>query len=88
MYNTCISHAHHMGITCKSCLFLFSLLILQSSGDPLEDEDESFVLMAVFHAVEDGNLKGIKELVENLTTFDPNQKNKVRHTILWMLPRL
>ena len=33
--------------------------------------------MAVFHAVEDGNLQGIKELVENLTTFDPNQKNKV-----------
>ena len=58
----------------------FSSVNLQSSGDPLEEhEDESFVLMAVFHAVEDGNLKGIKELVDNLTTFDPNQKNKVSH---------
>ncbi|XP_033634633.1 death-associated protein kinase 1-like isoform X1 [Asterias rubens] len=56
----------------------------QTSSDPLEDNDESFVLMAVFHAVEDGNLQGIKELVENLTTFDPNQKNKHGETALHM----
>ncbi|XP_063956306.1 death-associated protein kinase 1-like isoform X1 [Lytechinus pictus] len=38
--------------------------------------------MAVFHAVEEGNLHGIKELVENLTTYDPDQKNKHGETAL------
>lgn len=42
-----------------------------------EEHKESFVLTAVFHAVEEGNFEGIQELVENLTSFDPNQRNKV-----------
>ncbi|XP_077989315.1 death-associated protein kinase 1-like [Glandiceps talaboti] len=46
------------------------------SSTDLIDEEESFVLMAIFHAIEDGNFSGIRELVENLASFDPDQKNK------------
>ncbi|XP_033120614.1 death-associated protein kinase 1-like isoform X2 [Anneissia japonica] len=52
-----------------------------SSFDP-SSENESFVLMALFHAVEEGNLVGIKELVTTLTSFDPDQKNKHGETSL------
>ncbi|XP_071952738.1 death-associated protein kinase 1-like [Antedon mediterranea] len=45
-------------------------------------ENESIVLMALFHAVEEGNLLGIKELVATLTSFDPDQKNKHGETCL------
>lgn len=54
-----------------------SFLCNLQSGEVEEEHKESFVLTAVFHAVEEGNFEGIQELVENLTSFDPNQKNKV-----------
>ncbi|XP_006823401.1 death-associated protein kinase 1-like [Saccoglossus kowalevskii] len=57
-------------------------LDLEKSSTDLIDEEESFVLMAVFHAIEDGNFVGIKELVESLTSFDPDQKNKHGETAI------
>lgn len=49
---------------------------MTNSEEVVENHRESFVLTAVFHAVEEGNFEGIQELVENLTSFDPDQRNK------------
>ncbi|XP_070543230.1 death-associated protein kinase 1-like isoform X2 [Ptychodera flava] len=57
---------------------------LGKSSTDLIDEEESFVLMAVFHAIEDGNFGGITELVDHLTSFDPDQKNKHGETAVHM----
>ncbi len=44
----------------------------------LQEEEENFVLTALFVATEEGNIEGIKELVETAENFDINQHNKVR----------
>ncbi|XP_071845037.1 death-associated protein kinase 1-like isoform X3 [Apostichopus japonicus] len=60
---------------------------ITASGEVEEEHKESFVLTAVFHAVEEGNFEGIQELVENLTSFDPNQKNKRGDGIVYWAAR-
>ncbi|ELT88671.1 hypothetical protein CAPTEDRAFT_183765 [Capitella teleta] len=42
-----------------------------------EEEEENFVMSALHHASEEGNMAGINELLENSPNFDLNQANKV-----------
>ena len=42
-----------------------------------EEDEENFVMIALFAAVEDGNTAGVEELLETATQYDINYANKV-----------
>lgn len=43
-----------------------------------QDEEDSFVMKAIIHAINDDNVPGLKHLLGSLTSYDINQPNKVR----------
>ena len=43
-----------------------------------EEDEENFVMIALFAAVEDGNTAGVEELLETASQYDINYANKVR----------
>ncbi|XP_048876346.1 death-associated protein kinase 1-like isoform X2 [Brienomyrus brachyistius] len=45
------------------------------SDDTLEEED-SFVMKAIIHAINDNNVPGLQNLLQSLTKYDINQTNK------------
>lgn len=49
-----------------------------SSCISLQDEEDSFVMKAIIHAINDDNVPGLKHLLGSLTSYDINQPNKVR----------
>ena len=51
----------------------YSLIVL------FQEDDENMVASALFAAIEDGNLAGLQELVDNAQNLDINHANKVRH---------
>ncbi|CAH1798047.1 unnamed protein product [Owenia fusiformis] len=48
----------------------------------MEEEEENFVLTALFNATEEANIEGIQELLKNVTNFDINQTNKHGESVL------
>lgn len=46
---------------------------------PIQDEEDSFVIKAIIHAINDDNVPGLKHLLGSLTSYDINQPNKVRY---------
>lgn len=46
---------------------------------PTQDEEDSFVMKAIIHAINDDNVPGLKHLLGSLTSYDINQPNKVRY---------
>lgn len=44
---------------------------------PIQDEEDSFVIKAIIHAINDDNVPGLKHLLGSLTSYDINQPNKV-----------
>lgn len=42
-----------------------------------EDEEDSFVMKAIIHAINDDNVPGLQHLLGSLTSYDVNQPNKV-----------
>ena len=44
-----------------------------------QEDDENMVASALFAAIEDGNLAGLQELVDNAQNLDINHANKVTH---------
>lgn len=45
---------------------------------PIQDEEDSFVMKAIIHAINDDNVPGLKHLLGSLTSYDINHPNKVR----------
>ncbi|KAF7687438.1 death-associated protein kinase 1 [Silurus meridionalis] len=45
-------------------------------SDDTLDEEDSFVIKAIIHAINDDNLPGLKHLLGSLTSYDINQPNK------------
>lgn len=43
----------------------------------LKDEEDSFVMKAVIHAINDDNVPGLQHLLGSLSNYDVNQPNKV-----------
>ncbi|GAA6077944.1 death-associated protein kinase 1 [Tachysurus ichikawai] len=43
---------------------------------PIQDEEDSFVIKAIIHAINDDNVPGLKHLLGSLTSYDINQPNK------------
>lgn len=42
-----------------------------------KDEEDSFVMKAIIHAINDDNVPGLQHLLGSLTNYDVNQPNKV-----------
>lgn len=42
-----------------------------------KDEEDSFVMKAIIHAINDDNVPGLQHLLGSLTNYDINQPNKV-----------
>ncbi|XP_073716799.1 death-associated protein kinase 1 [Misgurnus anguillicaudatus] len=45
-------------------------------SDDTLDEEDSFVMKAIIHAINDDNVPGLKHLLDSLTSYDINQPNK------------
>uniref|UniRef100_A0A671R4K9 non-specific serine/threonine protein kinase n=1 Tax=Sinocyclocheilus anshuiensis TaxID=1608454 RepID=A0A671R4K9_9TELE len=45
-------------------------------SDDTLDEEDSFVMKAIIHAINDDNVPGLKHLLGSLTSYDINQSNK------------
>lgn len=43
----------------------------------LKDEEDSFVMKAIIHAINDDNVPGLQHLLGSLSNYDVNQPNKV-----------
>ncbi|KAI1904704.1 hypothetical protein AGOR_G00008450, partial [Albula goreensis] len=47
-----------------------------SHSDDTLDEEDSFVMKAIIHAINDDNMPGLQHLLGSLTSYDVNQPNK------------
>ncbi|XP_035246721.1 death-associated protein kinase 1-like isoform X2 [Anguilla anguilla] len=47
-----------------------------SRSDDTLDEEDSFVMKAIIHAINDDNMPGLQHLLGSLTSYDVNQPNK------------
>ncbi|XP_068781196.1 death-associated protein kinase 1 isoform X2 [Struthio camelus] len=47
-----------------------------SRSDNILDEEDSFVMKAIIHAISDDNVPGLQHLLGSLTNYDVNQPNK------------
>ncbi|KTG38132.1 hypothetical protein cypCar_00007658 [Cyprinus carpio] len=52
-----------------------------------KDEEDSFVMKAIIHAINDDNVPGLKHLLGSLTSYDINQPNKSGETALHVAAR-
>ncbi|KAH0628215.1 hypothetical protein JD844_009082 [Phrynosoma platyrhinos] len=57
-----------------AALFVFGFEIVATS--PKQDEEDSFVMKAIIHAINDDNVPGLQHLLGSLTNYDINQPNK------------
>ncbi|KAG9261744.1 death-associated protein kinase 1 [Astyanax mexicanus] len=56
--------------------FLSRSNISVARSDDTLDEEDSFVMKAIIHAINDDNVPGLKHLLGSLTSYDINQPNK------------
>ncbi|XP_051972095.1 death-associated protein kinase 1-like isoform X3 [Xyrauchen texanus] len=56
--------------------FLSRSNISVARSDDTLDEEDSFVMKAIIHAINDENVPGLKHLLGSLTSYDINQPNK------------
>lgn len=47
-----------------------------------QDEEDSFVMKAIIHAINDDNVPGLTHLLGSLNSYDVNQPNKVSSTYM------
>ncbi|EGW13559.1 Death-associated protein kinase 1 [Cricetulus griseus] len=55
---------------------------LQIAHFDLKDEEDSFVMKAIIHAINDDNVPGLQHLLGSLSSYDVNQPNKYGRTPL------
>ncbi|KAJ8261340.1 hypothetical protein COCON_G00170630 [Conger conger] len=66
-----ISLCHRLS---RSCLSRSNMSV--SHSDDALDEEDSFVMKAIIHAINDDNMPGLQHLLGSLTSYDVNQPNK------------
>ncbi|XP_013765643.1 death-associated protein kinase 1 [Pundamilia nyererei] len=60
--------------------FLSRSNISVARSDDTLDEEDSFVMKAIIHAINDDNVPGLQHLLGSLNNYDVNQPNKVTQT--------
>lgn len=52
-------------------------MLVRASFLSFQDEEDSFVMKAIIHAINDDNVPGLQHLLGSLSNYDVNQPNKV-----------